>query len=67
MDISTLHQRYPRPYHMAERGAWRSIKARGLLSATAALDLIGVLGARRHALESEHRPESVSLGAQARG
>ena len=61
MDVSTLHVRYPRLYHMAERGAWPSIKARGLLSATAALDLIGILDGRRHALEREHRPESVSL------
>src|SRR5260370_41522399 len=63
MDMSTLHMRYPRLYHMAERGAWRSIKARGLLSATAVLDLFGIEGGRRHALESEHRPESVSLGS----
>lgn len=52
---------YPRLYHMAEAGVWRSIEQHGLLSTTALLDLFEVNGARRRSIESEHRPESVTI------
>ncbi len=53
--------RYPRLYHMAEAGSWGSIKRHGLLSTTALLDLFEVEGAKREAIESERRRESVSI------
>lgn len=52
---------YPRLYHMAEAGVWPSIERRGLLSTAALLDLFEVNGARRRSIESEHRPESVTI------
>lgn len=48
-------------FHMAERGAWPSIRRHGLLSTSALLDLYGVTGARREALERQRRPEGVRL------
>ena len=45
----------PRLYHMAERGAWEGIRQNGLLSTSALLDLYGVQGADRFALESQRR------------
>ena len=62
-----LWQTYPRLYHMATAGAWPSIRERGLLSTSALLDLFGVDGARRRALESARRPESVRLTHRAYG
>jgi hypothetical protein len=55
---------YPRLYHMAHDGAWPAIEQHGLLSASALLDLYGVDGERRFALESQRRPESVELQRQ---
>lgn len=55
---------YPRLYHMAHDGAWPAIEQDGLLSASALLDLYGVDGERRFALESQRRPESVELQRQ---
>lgn len=46
---------------MAEADTWTSIRNRGLLSATAAIDALGVAGTRRAQLESGHRPEMMSL------
>lgn len=54
-------QHYPRLYHMAEAGAWPSIRKHGLLSTTALLDLFAVNGDSRRALESQHRPESITI------
>ena len=48
-------------YHMAERGAWKGIKQNGLLSTSALLDLYGVRGDRRFALESARRGKIESL------
>jgi hypothetical protein len=50
-------------FHMAERGSWDSIRERGLLSTSALLDLYGVTGAERQAIESMRRPSSVPLNA----
>jgi hypothetical protein len=54
-------QHYPCLYHMAEADMWPLIRVNGLLSTTALLDLFAVNGDRRHALESQHRPESVTI------
>src|SRR5262245_33740253 len=62
MKVADLIARYPRLYHMAEAGTWASIKARGLLSTSAVLDLHGITGAHRVALERMHRPEKVTVG-----
>ncbi|MBD3810807.1 MAG: hypothetical protein IE917_01135 [Betaproteobacteria bacterium] len=63
MEVAALIDRYPRLYHMAEKDSWPSIKARGLLSTSAALDRYQTQGAQRMALEEEHRPEKITLGA----
>jgi len=59
--------RYPRLYHIAEAESWPSILRHGLLSTTALLDLFGVDGARRQAIESRHRPESVAITHEEHG
>lgn len=46
---------------MAEQGTWGSIQKHGLLSTTALLDLLGINGSQRDAIESCHRSESVIL------
>ncbi|WP_448131400.1 DUF7002 family protein [Stutzerimonas chloritidismutans] len=61
MDIKKLIERYPRIYHMAEKGTWPSIRDRGLLSASAALDLFGINGANRRILEAEQRRQKIDL------
>jgi hypothetical protein len=48
-------------YHMAERGSWASILRHGLLSTTALLDLFGIEGARREAIEATRRPERFEI------
>lgn len=48
-------------YHMAEAGAWASIRRHGLLSASALLDLFEVSGPAREAAERQRRPESIVL------
>jgi hypothetical protein len=52
---------YPRLYHMAERGAWSSIRRHALRSTTALLDLYSVTGEMRFQLESCHRPRSQQI------
>ena len=52
---------YPFLYHMAALGSWSGIKAQGLLSTSALLDLYGIQGSERIALERSHRPRSVIL------
>jgi len=52
---------YPRLYHMAEAGVWPSIEKHGLLSTTALLDLFEINGDLRRAIETKHRPESVTV------
>jgi hypothetical protein len=58
-----LLEHFPRLWHMAEDGSWDSIKKHGLLSTSALLDLYGVNGAERAAIESERRPELVRIAA----
>jgi hypothetical protein len=47
---------------MAEVGTWPSIKQRGLLSTSAALDHLGIEGAARAQYETQHRPEKMTIG-----
>ena len=61
MTLGELVLHYPRVYHMANAGAWESMRQRGLLSTTALLDLIGIDGNERYRIESCHRPESVEI------
>lgn len=51
----------PRLFHMAEDGAWPSIRDHGLLSTSALLDLYGVTGAARDAVEAQRRPAGFRL------
>jgi hypothetical protein len=62
-----LVARVPRVYHMAEDGTWESIAHRGLLSASALLDLYGCTGMIREKIESMRRPQSVTITHAAYG
>lgn len=57
-DLITL---YPRLFHMAEDGSWPSIQKHGLLSTSRLLELFQVKGAERNRLESQRRPQSVTI------
>ena len=59
--LAQFAARYPRLYHMAEPGSWRSICERGLLSTTALLDLFEIVGEERASLESQWRPKIVPI------
>ena len=61
MDPRWLPADYPRLFHVAEAGAWPSIRRHGLRSTSALLDLFEVDGPKRERLEAAHRPESVTL------
>lgn len=63
MQLKTFIAHYPRLYHMAEEGTWPSIKTHGLLSTLAVLDRYCVIGPERLALEEEHRPSKLTVGA----
>ncbi|MFJ3409137.1 DUF7002 family protein [Pseudomonas protegens] len=62
MDLDNFIDRYPRLYHMAEEGTWRSIKQHGLLSTLAVLDRYGINGDQRTALEAQQRVSKVTVG-----
>lgn len=63
MNVEKLIELYPRVYHMAERGAWDSIRAHGLMSTTAVLDHLKVQGDDRARFESEHRDQKMDVRA----
>ena len=63
MNLEKLIEMYPRVYHMAERGAWDSIRTHGLMSTTAVLDHLEVEGDDRARFESEHRDQKMDLRA----
>jgi len=65
MDVDALVKRYPRLFHMAEKGTWPSIKKHGLLSTSAVLDLHQCDGDERRVLEIEHRRRRCRGGAGA--
>ncbi len=59
--VDRLVSRYPKLYHMAERGSWPNIKRHGLLSTSALLDLFAVTGRQRVEIESRWRRQSVAI------
>lgn len=61
MNEADLVKYFPRLWHMAEDGSFDSIRKRGLLSTSALLDLYGIGGDQRFALESQRRPQSVTI------
>lgn len=61
MTGAELALHYPRLYHMAEDGAWPSIRAHGLLSTSALLRAHGLSGEAAAALEGRRRPAGVRL------
>jgi hypothetical protein len=61
MDKETLIRQFPLLFHMAETGTWESIQKHGLLSTSALLDLFGVSGGGRESIESDIRPDSVTV------
>ena len=61
MRQADLVKYFPRLYHIAAAGSWPSIARHGLLSTSALLDLYGVVGDARRAVESARRPRSVVL------
>lgn len=63
MDLNKLIELYPRVYHMAERGAWDSIRTLGLMSTTAVLDHLAVGDGARAQYESEHRGHKMDVKA----
>lgn len=67
MLVEKLIQRHPTIYHMAEAGSWDSIRARGLLSTTAALDHLGIGPGERERFESEHRAQMMTAGRADQG
>jgi len=66
-ELAELIRDCPTLYHVAERGSWPSIRQHGLLSTSALLDLFGVQGPERDAIEGRRRPEGVRLGHPALG
>lgn len=67
IDPEELVRRYPLLYHMAETGTWESIRRNGLLSTSGLLDLFEVKGAERERIESQRRPESITIKHPKRG
>ena len=60
-DLDELLTHCPVAFHMAESGAWASIRRHGLLSTSALLDLYEIDAADRAATEAAHRPRGVVL------
>jgi len=58
---SEFVETYPQVFHMAEYGTWETIRALGLLSTSALLDLCEVTGDRRTEIESCRRPHAVLI------
>lgn len=58
-----LQGRFPNLYHMTAAGGWDGIRAHGLLSTTALLDLHGIYGPERQPIEAARRAASVVLDA----
>lgn len=61
MHVNELIDNFPIIFHMAEAGSWENIQQHGLLSTTALLNLYQVKGEERVKLESQHRPECVTI------
>lgn len=67
LDNETIAREYPRLFHMAEPGAWPSIRKHGLLSTTSLLDLFEIERPRRKAIEAQHRPQSIQISHPTHG
>jgi hypothetical protein len=61
MEVDDLVRYYPRLYHMAEDGAWDSIRRQGLMSTASLVELFEIPEPQRSQLLTQHRPESVAL------
>jgi hypothetical protein len=61
MNANLFLSNYPRLFHMAEAGTWKSIRSHGLLSTSAILDLYGISGEKRASIESCFRPECIEI------
>ena len=61
MTPEELIANYPRLYHMAMGGSWPRIKALGLLSTQALVDLFDVQDPLRSSLLTQRRPDSVRI------
>lgn len=64
MKVGELVALYPRLYHMAEDSSWPSIHKYGLLSTSALLTLYGYTGTKREHIESQWRPEKVTISGK---
>ena len=67
MTEEELLRRHPRLWHMAADGLWPSIQHHGLLSVSSLLDLHGITGSARHAIEGQRRPQCVTLNHPVHG
>lgn len=61
MRAEELIKEHPNLYHMAEDGTWPNIYKYGLLSTSALLTMYGYKGSKRRAIESEWRPDKVTI------
>jgi hypothetical protein len=59
--IEHLLEKHPLLFHMAEDGAWPSIRERGLMTTSALLDLFGIEGEERELVERGQRRRKVTL------
>lgn len=59
--LPTLTDLAPSLYHLADVANWASIQRHGLLSTSALLDLAGMRGEERAAIERQHRPHLITL------
>ena len=67
MGIDDLANNYPVLYHMASEGSWKGIREHGLLSTSRLLDLYGIVGQERVAIEDRHRSETVTISHERYG
>jgi hypothetical protein len=61
MDEQRLVEKHPQLWHIAEDGSWPTIRRHGLLSTRALLDLHGITGSRRAALEGGQRRQCETI------
>ena len=61
ISLERIAELHPTVYHMAEYGTWESIKRHGLLSTSALLDLFGVGGSEREAIEGTLRKRPMQI------
>lgn len=61
MNVETLVERHQQLWHMADPRNVEGILQRGLLSTSGLLDLFGVAGAARDAIEIARRPDTIPI------